>query len=151
MLNVSPVHWLLGNLAKVTLSESDLNSVPLPLYPRTGVQNGLQKVGKATSETQPTSKALGVPCSLVVATQMMQKKNFTSCALHLETKSTVQGVHVPTATGNSSNGRTRGMLICFLLPATSNKTPGQRDYSTRFHGNQLRAERWENWFLKNEV
>lgn len=44
-----------------------------------------------------------------------------------------------------------GMRVCFLLPATSNKMPGQSDYSTHINGNQLGAERWENWFLKDEV
>lgn len=47
-----------------------------------------------------------------------------------------------------------GMLICFLLPATSNKMPSQSHHSTRINGNQLRAESWENcffWKMKSQL
>lgn len=123
MMNVAPVHRLFSNLANVTLSARALNSIALPLCPRTGVQNGLQEVDKATSETQHAFQALGETSSLLVATRMVQEKNFTSHVLCLETKTTVQGVRVPTVIGNSSSGGTMGMRVCFLLPATSNKMP----------------------------
>lgn len=83
----------------------------------------------------------------------VQEKNFTSHALHLETE------YGPRCSCSQSDWKLlkwwdRGLLICFLLPATSNKMPGQSDHSTRINGNQLRAESWENcffWKMKSQL